>query len=139
LSTTELFLEPEEIEEFIRETQVDDSIFLTGPEGAEIGICPYITFYMFHNKDEFLDVAQRVIAVFEEFSQLIDEPFERIWRDKSQTWLKAGHKSLPIDLREDAERCFEDYEVLMVGQPTRPTRRSLLVGEYGPRSIEVGA
>lgn len=101
MSTTEPFLQAEEIEEFIRETKIAPQFFY-GYEDRELGICPFITFYVFHNEEQFLDVADAMISVYEEFATLVDEPFRRIYRHKTQTWLDAGHRNLPADLRPEA-------------------------------------
>lgn len=45
MSTAELFLEPDEADEFIRDTLATDGLVVIGDDGSEIGLCPYITFY----------------------------------------------------------------------------------------------
>ncbi|MGL4604011.1 MAG: hypothetical protein ACRCU9_07680 [Iodobacter sp.] len=102
MSTSALFLQPHEIKEFIKETQQDDYLFLIGEEGRELGICPYITFYVYNQPDEFMQVAEKMHALFDEFSLLIDEPWQIIWKDITQVWLRAGDKRLPDDWRPAA-------------------------------------
>ncbi len=95
MSTAELFLEPEEVEEFIRDTLATDTLFVIGDEGSEIGLCPYITFYVYHTKDDYLAIADKMIAIYGEFSKLIDEPFQLVWKPDTQDWLSADDKRLP--------------------------------------------
>jgi hypothetical protein len=95
MSTAELFLEPEDVEEFIRDTLATDTLFVIGDEGSEIGLCPYITFYIYHLPDDYLPLAEKMIAIYGEFSKLIDEPFQIVWKDDTQDWLPAGDKRLP--------------------------------------------
>lgn len=65
-----------------------------GDEGSEIGLCPYITFYIYHTEDQYLPLADKMIGIYAEFSKLIDVPFERIWKGDTQDWLPAGDKRL---------------------------------------------
>lgn len=104
MSTAELFLEPGEVEAFIRETLSTEGLYVIGDEGREIGLCPYITFYVYHGPDEYLDVAGKMIAIYEEFAALIDEPFQLIWKGDTQDWLPANDKRLPRDLYNHAKR-----------------------------------
>jgi hypothetical protein len=115
MSTAELFMEPEEIEEFVRETLADDSLYFFGDEGSEIGLCPYITFYVYHGPDEYVPVADKMIAIYEEFGKLIDEPFQLIWKDDTQDWLPAGDKRLPKDLHARAVKCQDDVTMFKLG------------------------
>lgn len=110
MSTTELFLEPDEAAEFIRDTLATDGLVVIGDEGSEIGLCPYITFYIYHTEDQHLPLADKVIGIYAEFSKLIDVPFERIWKDDTQDWLPAGDKRLPAlhELPEVARKLHAD-------------------------------
>lgn len=108
MSTAELFLDQDEIKEFIRETLASDYLYSIGEEGAQIGLCPYITFYVYHRKEDFLRVSEQMITIYREFEQIIDEPFQLIWKDKSQDWLKADDKRLPTDLLAHAKECADD-------------------------------
>lgn len=112
MSTAELFLQPEEIENFIRETLSDDLLYSIGEEGCEIGLCPYITFYVYHGPDEALAIANEAIAVFEEFAALIDEPFQLI-RKNSTDWVHPNdpHAPTPQDLRAQAAKELSAEEV----------------------------
>ena len=108
MSTSEVFLQPDEIEDFLKETLVDDYQYSVGEEGAEIGLCPYITFYVYHKKGDFLLISEQMIDIYREFEQLIDEPFHLIWKDKTQDWFKAGDKRLTTDLLARAKECDDD-------------------------------
>lgn len=107
MSTSQLFLQPDEVDAFLKDTVADHSLTVVGYEGQEIGLCPCITFYVFHDKDGAPAVADAAISVFEEFSQLIDKPWELIFSDKSQDWHKPGSKALNFDLRERARHKFK--------------------------------
>ncbi|MBS0427035.1 MAG: hypothetical protein JSR41_07085 [Proteobacteria bacterium] len=102
MSTTELFLEPEEVEEFIRETKVHPQWFY-GYEGRELGICPFVTFYIYHPREEYMSVARRFIAIWEQFQQLMDEPFKKVFKSRTQVWLRPHDKRFPTDLIAEAE------------------------------------
>ncbi|MBH1987962.1 MAG: hypothetical protein I8H76_11625 [Burkholderiales bacterium] len=106
MSTAELFLEPDEAADFIRDTLATDGLVVIGDEGSEIGLCPYITFYIYHTEDQYLPLADKMIGIYAEFSKLIDVPFERIWKEDTQDWLPAGDKRLPAlhELPEVARR-----------------------------------
>ena len=93
MSTAERFLEPEEIDEFIQETLADDYLYSIGEEDAEIGLCPFITFYIYHQKDDFLRMSE----------QMIRHP-------KTQNWI-SREKARAIDWYANAKSCAEDgYE-----------------------------
>ena len=116
MSTAELFLQPEDIEGFVADTLSSDQLTTIGDEDSDIGICPYITFYVYHDEGGFLPLADQMIEVFKTFeSSIIDEPFALIWRDETQDWLKPGDPKLSKDLRVDAERCMKKKEIFMVG------------------------
>ena len=64
MSTTELFMLPEEVEDFISLTLEDDSLnTFSVDDGAEIGLCPYITFYIYHTEDQHLPLADKIIGI----------------------------------------------------------------------------
>lgn len=68
MSTAELFLEPHEIEEFIQETK-DHPQWFYGYEGQELGISPYVSFYVYHQPEEYMAVAEKFIAIWERFQK----------------------------------------------------------------------
>jgi hypothetical protein len=116
MSTAELFLQPEDIEGFVADTLSSDQLTTIGDEDSDIGICPFITFYVYHEEDGFLPVADQMIEIFKIFdSKIIDEPFALIWRDETQDWLKPGDPKLSKDLRGDAVRCIKKNEMFMIG------------------------
>jgi len=100
MSTADVWLQPEDISGFVEDTLSTDSLIAIGEEGREIGLCPYISFYIYNKPDEFVSVAEQMIAIFKEFeSDIIDEPFQLIWHGQDQEWLKPGDPKLPKDLR----------------------------------------
>ena len=105
MSTSEIFLTPAEIEEFVRETRIAPQYFY-GYEGRELGLCPCVSFYVFHNKAGAPAVADAAIQMFEEFSQLIDEPWKLIFNTKDQEWQEPNAPALKFDMREEARRRF---------------------------------
>ena len=121
MSTAEPFLYPEELDEFIRETLADDNLYVFGEEDAMLGLCPFVSFYIYHGPDAYLDVADRMISVHEAFEALIDEPFQLIWKDNTQVWLKAGDRRLPTDLRAAARKSHAKGEMFKLGATDRHT------------------
>lgn len=100
MSTAELFLDDDEIEEFLRETLSDDLLYRMGEEGREIGICPFISLYIYNEPDQFVSLAERIFDLFKEFeADIIDEPFKLIWHGWEQEWLRPGDPRLPSDVR----------------------------------------
>lgn len=95
MSTSELFLQHEEVEDFIRETLSDDFLYKIGEDDSAIGLCPYISFYIYHTPDDYLPLVDKMVAIYKAFEQLIDEPFQIVWKDDTQEWLLAGDKRLP--------------------------------------------
>jgi Protein of unknown function (DUF3396) len=116
MSTAELFLEEAEIAEFVRETTTEPQWFF-GYEGRELGICPYITFYVYHDEDGFLPVADQIIEIFKSFeSSIIDVPFAQVRLSKEDDWLKTGDpRLLKTDLRNVAKLRKSKLETLMFG------------------------
>jgi len=119
MSTAELYLTPEEVEEFIAETRCakaeDNSMHVYGDEGQEYGVSPYITFYINHTKDEFLEIAYEVIELHQELQTFIDLPYQLVYNNKTENWATATPKKLGREmLREEAKRCYRG----------RPTDRS---------------
>jgi len=115
MSTSEVFLSPEEIQEFIRESRIAPQYFY-GFEGRELGVCPYVTFYVFHDKAGAPAVVDAAIKIYEEFSRLIDEPWQLIWRDRDQSWRDPDDPLLPSDLHEEARIAHGKSEVFIVGR-----------------------
>ena len=76
MSTAELYLTEEEIAEFITETRTETQYFY-GEEGQEYGVCPYITFYVYHGKEDFLPLCHEVIELHQELQTLIDSPYKK--------------------------------------------------------------
>jgi len=107
MSTTELYMDEEEIQEFITETfshNRDYRMYSYGEEGAEYGVCPFITFYIYtHNHcaigenpevgvshdDDFLPLSHEVIELYQELQTLTDVPFLRCYNSKTQNWVKT--------------------------------------------------
>ena len=88
MSTSEAYLNEEEIFELIRDIPHDTSI-IYGEKDEEFGVTPYITFYIHHNEDEVDNMAHKIIDIYEEFeNDIIDKPFKLRYCD-SGTWKKA--------------------------------------------------
>ncbi len=121
MSTADLFLEPDEIEEFIQETLADDLLLWIGDEGREIGLCPYITFYVYHTPADYISVADKMIAIYEAFEKMVDEPFKLVWKDDTQDWLPAGDKRLLKDLHAQAIKCKNDLTMFEIGATDQDT------------------
>lgn len=109
MSTSEVYLSDEEIAEFISETKTEPQFFY-GEKGYEYGVCPFITFYVYHHDEDFLPLCDRVIALYHQFEALIDVPFRKILKSTTETWFKAGHKRLPTDLHAEARKALAEEE-----------------------------
>jgi len=109
MSTAELFLSPEEIEKFILESKIAPQWFYGYP-GRELGICPYVTFYVYHRPEEYMAVADKFIDIWERFGRIIDEPLKKVFKSRTQVWLNAGDKRFPTDLRAEAKHHQEEFE-----------------------------
>jgi hypothetical protein len=103
MSTSELYLNDDEIAEFIRETQIEPQFFC-GVEGREYGICPFITFYVYHQDEDYLPVAAKMIQIYDTLKGFIDFPFQMEYKSATQTWFKSGDSRLPTDLYEEARK-----------------------------------
>lgn len=113
MSTREPFLQPEEIEKFISESRIAPQWFY-GYKDRELGICPYVTFYIYHQPEDYLSIADKFISIWERFGQLVDEPIRKIFKSRTQVWLKAGDKRLPTDLRAEARHHEEEFETFFL-------------------------
>ena len=109
MSTAELFLSPEEIEKFIRESKIAPQWFYGYP-GRELGICPYVTFYVYHQPEDYMSVADKFIGIWERFGQIVDEPIKKVFKSRTQAWLDAGDKRFPTDLRAEAKHHQKEFE-----------------------------
>lgn len=90
MSSTEVYLEPDEIEDFIQDTLSTDALVVIGDERNTFGLCPYVTFYVYHTPDQCVSLAEKMIGIYDEFSKLTDVPFHQVWRDDVRAWLPAG-------------------------------------------------
>ncbi|MDR1995540.1 hypothetical protein [Azonexus sp.] len=109
MSTAETYLSDEEIADFIGETKIAPQYFY-GDEGREYGVCPFITFYVYHHDEDFLPLCDKMIDLHRRLETLIDSPYRKIWKDSTQAWLKAGDKRLPADLRAEARKAHQRGE-----------------------------
>jgi len=106
MSTAELYLSQDEIDDFIRETKIAPQYFY-GEEGAEYGVCPYITFYIYNTDDQFLEIVHEVIELYQELQSLIDLPFQRVYNNKTEHWVTANPENLGCKmLLEHAKLCY---------------------------------
>ncbi|MDR1849082.1 MAG: DUF3396 domain-containing protein [Zoogloeaceae bacterium] len=115
MSTAELYLSQDEIDEFIRETKIAPQLFY-GDEGAEYGVCPYITFYIYHGREDFLPLCHEVIELHQELQTLIDRPFLRVYNSRWGSWVKATPQKLGRDLLQEhaqwtLKKGFRDFVV----------------------------
>lgn len=108
MSTTELFLSPEEIEKFVRESKVAPQWFY-GYKNRELGICPYVTFYVYHQPEDYMAVADKFITVWERFGELVDEPIKKVFKSRTQVWLHADDKRFPTDLKAEAKYLCDEF------------------------------
>ncbi|WP_180009468.1 MULTISPECIES: type VI immunity family protein [unclassified Acinetobacter] len=89
MSTAQVYLNDEEIEELVRDIPLDTSI-IYGEEKKEFGVCPYITFYIDQKKTNAQEFLIKVIDIYEKFEfEIIDKPFHLRFRCDTEVWKKA--------------------------------------------------
>ena len=113
LPSFELYMDEEEISDFIAETldrQRDHEMYSYGYEGEEYGVCPFIVFYihshnygvsgvdsdgdkLFYN-DDFLPLCDEVNELYQELQTLIDAPFLKCLDNRTNEWVKATPKNM---------------------------------------------
>ena len=113
MSTAERYLSDEEIQLFIEETKLEPQYFY-GVEGREYGVCPFITFYVYHHDEDFLPLADKMIQIHQTMEGMIDIPYQMVWKDSTQKWFKAGSKRLPDDLHAEAEKAKHKAELFWI-------------------------
>jgi len=106
MSTSDLFLPPEEVPGFIEETKTHKGICVWGSEDQEYGICPFITFYILHKEEDFERIAGRMIEVHESLQKMMDRPYRKMLKNSTEVWFKVGSKRLPTDLHEEVRKAF---------------------------------
>ncbi|ATE61634.1 hypothetical protein [Thauera sinica] len=106
MSTSELYLTDEEIAEFIAETKKGYG-YTYGYEDQEYGVCPFITFYVYHHDAQFLSLCDKMIDLHHRLERMIDSPYRKVWKDATQVWFKASDKRLPTDLRAEARKALD--------------------------------
>jgi hypothetical protein len=102
MSTADLAFPPDEIEWLIKDSVANDALSTIGPVGRELGLCPYINFYIYHQPEDYLSVADRFITVWDEFQTPMDLPFKKVFKSRTQVWLGAKDKRFPADLHAEA-------------------------------------
>lgn len=118
MSTSEIFIDDNEIFELIRDIPHDTSI-IYGQEDEEFGVSPYISFYVFHKNDEIEDIAHKIIDIYEEFeNNVIDKNFKRRYRDTG-TW-KDATKWQPTrqQLINEMYESYKKYSVYYIAATT---------------------
>ncbi|MER8077246.1 DUF3396 domain-containing protein [Acinetobacter pittii] len=122
MSTSETFLNDEEIFELVRDIPLDTSI-IYGEEDQEFGICPYITFYIYHQDNEVDEVANKIIDLYEEFeNEIIDKPFKLRYRKSksgASTWKKSERwKQTRQEMIEQMYESYKKYFVYYIAATT---------------------
>lgn len=122
MSTDELFLSHDEVLGYIEEFK-KDSDYIYGYEKEEFGICPYITFYIYHQEDEVEAIANQVIDLYEEFeARIIDKPFKLRYRKSksgASTWKNADKwKQTRLEMIEQMHESYKKYFVYFIAATT---------------------
>ena len=119
MSTSETFLNNEEILELVRDIPNDTSI-IYGEEDQEFGICPYITFYIYHHEDEVEVVANKIIDIYEEFeNEIIDKSFRLRYRHKTSIWKKAEKwQRTRQEMIDEMHESYKKYFVYFIAATT---------------------
>jgi hypothetical protein len=115
MSTTDLYLTANEIADFVQQTKIDTQCFY-GEEGCEYGVCPYISFYIFHEQKDFVSIANAAIDILHEIKDMADLPFSMVCHPKTANWVKPNDKNMSLDyLRAQALWHHENEELLILG------------------------
>ena len=110
MTTAELAFQQSEIEWLVAETQANTWLSVIGPDDRGMGLCPYVTFYVHHQRRSYMAVAEKFISIWERFAELRDEPFKHVFKSRTQVWLKPTDKRFPPDLRAEAEYHYKERE-----------------------------
>ncbi|MCL6233529.1 type VI immunity family protein [Acinetobacter amyesii] len=123
MSTVQVYLNNEEIEELIRDIPFDTSI-LYGEENKEFGVCPYITFYLFHSADKVEEIINKIIDIYEDFEKnIIDKPFKLRYRDDIEVWKKSEKWSNNrSELIELMHKNYKNHLVYFIGATSGDSR-----------------
>lgn len=90
MSTSTMFLTKEEIISFLEEYK-KDSDYSYGYQNQEFGICPYVTFYLFHSEEEVDDILRKIVDIYEYFeNKIIDKPFKLRYKNNPSEWKEAA-------------------------------------------------
>lgn len=118
MSTDDLFLSHDEVLGYIEEFK-KDSDYIYGYEKEEFGICPYITFYIYHQEDQVEDVANAIIDLYEEFeTEIIDKPFKLRYRDTG-IWKNANKwKPSRQTMLDEMLESYKKYSVYFIAATT---------------------
>ena len=115
MSTATIFFPENEIIDIVEDSIDNDYLSVFGIDDDKYGLCPYISFYIYHDKSEAMAVAKKVVDIFQEFETLIDEPFKKKYKTKTQVWLGVNDSRLPADLLVEAEDAFKRRKNLWFG------------------------
>ncbi len=115
MSTASIFIPPDEISELVKDTTSNDFLSLFGNGDEDYGLCPFVSFYIYHDLDASLDLANKVIDIIHEFTQLVDEPLQKFFRSSTENWLALDGEKLPFDPRMEAKKFLEDERDFIFG------------------------
>lgn len=118
MSTSERFLSDQEIFELVRDIPNDTSI-IYGEEDQEFGICPYITFYIYHEEDVVEAISNQIIDIYQEFEEnIIDKPFKLRYRDTG-AWKNANKwKPSRQVMLEEMQKSYKKYFYYFIAATT---------------------
>ena len=86
MSTSELYLNQNEIDELVSDLPNDTSI-IYGDDGEEFGICPFISFYIFNDENEIDLLVNKIILIIDDFTKFIkDKPLKLFYKSSTSIW-----------------------------------------------------
>jgi hypothetical protein len=132
-------MNPEEISEFITETRLDYMLARCGEDGAEYGVCPYITFYIYHTEHDFLDICHEVIDLYQELQTLIDLPFQLVYNTKTEDWVKATPEKLGREMLREHAKLKSWATIADVNGKDVPANKSFEIGATDQESTAASA
>jgi hypothetical protein len=119
MSTSEVFLSEQEASNFIKEFYKDFN-YIYGYKDQEFGICPYITFYIYHKDGEVKEILNKISDLYAEFEMsIIDKPFKLRFKCDTEVWKKADNwVKNSNEMLIEMEQVFKKYLVYFLGATT---------------------
>ncbi|MCH7318582.1 hypothetical protein MMP64_11645 [Acinetobacter sp. ANC 5659] len=109
MSTVEPFVSEADQAEWIEEIKATDKLWVIGDEGGDVyGIGPYVSFYVYHSEEEVLQLINKFIEIFNEFSQIKNEVWTHFIHPIKDVFIKADNaEALLLGLESICQRQYQ--------------------------------